>query len=121
MFTLHTFNYLCLIKEKCNLLYAYSAFNGEKRLSSLTLSQLIIFHIFIGNNLIEALTKLYNDYYSEIGIISVSFKFQSSLIDVTHFFNQLIRQYDMSKCVRFPTMLYVRPAKAQTSLRIRAV
>ena len=28
---------------------------------------------------------------------------------------------NMSKCMRFPTMWYVRPAKAQTSLRIRAV
>ena len=27
----------------------------------------------------------------------------------------------MSQCMRFPTMWYVRPAKAQTSLRIRAV
>ena len=27
----------------------------------------------------------------------------------------------MSQCMRFPTIWYVRPAKAQTSLRIRAV
>ena len=29
--------------------------------------------------------------------------------------------YYMSHWIRFPTMWYVRPAKAQTSLRIRAV
>ena len=29
--------------------------------------------------------------------------------------------YDMNQCMRFPTIWYVRPAKAQTSLRIRAV
>ena len=28
---------------------------------------------------------------------------------------------DLSQCMRFPTMWYVRPAKAQTSLHIRAV
>ena len=28
---------------------------------------------------------------------------------------------EMSQCMRFPTMWYVRPAKPQTSLRIRAV
>ena len=27
----------------------------------------------------------------------------------------------MSQCMRFPTIWYVRPAKTQTSLRIRAV
>ena len=31
------------------------------------------------------------------------------------------RQYQLSRDVRFPTMWYVRPAKAQTSLRISAV
>ena len=30
-------------------------------------------------------------------------------------------QGEMSRNIRFPTMWYVRPAKAQTSLRIRAV
>ena len=30
-------------------------------------------------------------------------------------------QNDLSRDMRFPTMWYVRPAKAQTSLRIRAV
>ena len=30
-------------------------------------------------------------------------------------------QTDMGRTVRFPTIWYVRPAKAQTSLRIRAV
>ena len=29
--------------------------------------------------------------------------------------------YNMSQCMRFPTMWYVRPAKPQISLRIRAV
>ena len=29
--------------------------------------------------------------------------------------------YDMSQCMRFPTIWYVRPAKPQISLRIRAV
>ena len=29
--------------------------------------------------------------------------------------------YEMSQCMRFPTMWYVRPAKPQISLRIRAV
>ena len=29
--------------------------------------------------------------------------------------------YPLSQCVRFPTIWYVRPARAQTSLRIRAV
>ena len=29
--------------------------------------------------------------------------------------------FDMSQCMRFPTMWYVRPAKPQTSLRVRAV
>ena len=29
--------------------------------------------------------------------------------------------YKISQCMRFPTMWYVRPANAQTSLRIRAV
>ena len=29
--------------------------------------------------------------------------------------------FDMSQCMRFPTIWYVRPAKPQTSLRIRAV
>ena len=29
--------------------------------------------------------------------------------------------YNMSQCMRYSTMWYVRPAKAQTSLRIRAV
>ena len=28
---------------------------------------------------------------------------------------------DMSQCMRFPTMWYVRPAEPQISLRIRAV
>ena len=37
-------------------------------------------------------------------------------------YSQLILQcIEMSRNVRFPTMWYVRPAKAQTSLRIRAV
>ena len=36
-------------------------------------------------------------------------------------FNDLITIADMSRDIRFPTMWYVRPAKAQTSLRIRAV
>ena len=29
--------------------------------------------------------------------------------------------YQMSQCMRFPTIWYVRPAKPQISLRIRAV
>ena len=29
--------------------------------------------------------------------------------------------YHLNQCMRFPTIWYVRPAKAQTSLRIRAV
>ena len=33
----------------------------------------------------------------------------------------LVGGYNMSSDMRFPTMWYVRPAKAQTSLRIRAV
>ena len=33
----------------------------------------------------------------------------------------IIKNHDMSRDMRFPTMWYVRPAKAQTSLRIRAV
>ena len=32
-----------------------------------------------------------------------------------------IRLTKLSQCMRFPTMWYVRPAKPQTSLRIRAV
>ena len=32
-----------------------------------------------------------------------------------------INVYNMSQCMRFPTMWYVRPAKPQISLRIRAV
>ena len=31
------------------------------------------------------------------------------------------KKYNMSQCMRFPTMWYVRPAKPQISLRIRAV
>ena len=33
----------------------------------------------------------------------------------------LIIYYDMSQCMRFPTMWYVRPTKHQISLRIRTV
>ena len=43
--------------------------------------------------------------------------------DVKHLFKetkQKSKQY-MSRELRFPTMRYVRPANAQTSLRIRAV
>ena len=32
----------------------------------------------------------------------------------------MLPPYNMSQCMRFPTMWYVGPAKAQTSLRIRA-
>ena len=32
-----------------------------------------------------------------------------------------LQRNDMSQCMRFPTMLYVRPAKPQISLRMRAV
>ena len=32
-----------------------------------------------------------------------------------------LRETKLSQCVRFPAMWYVRPAKAQTSLRIRTV
>ena len=42
----------------------------------------------------------------------LSFHILSSANIPVHFFNQ---------CMRFPTMWYVRPAKAQISLRIRAV
>ena len=35
--------------------------------------------------------------------------------------NIRIVKSEMSQCMRFPTMWYVRPAKAQTSLHIRAV
>ena len=31
------------------------------------------------------------------------------------------RMYYMGQCMRFPTMWYVRPAKPQINLRIRAV
>ena len=36
-------------------------------------------------------------------------------------YNAFQLQFDMSRDMRNPTMCYVRPAKAQTSLRIRAV
>ena len=34
---------------------------------------------------------------------------------------QYYMDYNLSQCMRFPTIWYVRPAKPQTSLRIRAV
>ena len=38
-----------------------------------------------------------------------------------YFCHVLTQKENMSHDMRFPTMWYVRPAKAQTSLRIRAV
>ena len=35
--------------------------------------------------------------------------------------NKNINDFNLSRDIRLPTMWYVRPAKAQTSLRIRAV
>ena len=35
--------------------------------------------------------------------------------------NSVASDFDLSQCMRFPTMWYARPAKPQISLRIRAV
>ena len=47
--------------------------------------------------------------------VSIKFKDFSKLLQKT------LLQWQMSHHMRFPTMWYVRPAKAQTSLRIHAV
>ena len=36
-------------------------------------------------------------------------------------YSVILFNYYLSQCMRFPTIWYVRPAKPQTSLRIRAV
>ena len=40
---------------------------------------------------------------------------------ICHYKSQCKSLYHTSQCMRFPTMWYVRPAKPQISLRIRAV
>ena len=50
---------------------------------------------------------------------------QADIIDVfnttSRYLDNILYINNMSQCTRFPTMWYVRPAKPQISLRIRAV
>ena len=45
---------------------------------------------------------------------------ESTLVKITHCWKSYVAAH-MSRDMRFPTMWYVRPAKPQISLRIRAV
>ena len=55
--------------------------------------------------------------------LNKSLKFHVNRLNFKPYLRQKLRMqsHDLSRDMRFSTMWYVRPAKAQTSLRIRAV
>ena len=68
------------------------------------------------------LKKLPTSKYIPLCIMNISHFDTTPLSKFLSFMRVFTRMYQhMSRGMRFPTMLYVRPAKPQTSLRIRAV
>ena len=77
---------------------------------------------------LEIMTSTYSESFFTLfcmhcveGFVTINIMLPYFIHHNEHIVHITFLQNNMSQCMRFPTIWYVRPAKPQTSLRIRAV